>query len=342
MIWLVPAFFILGWFGCGYVGAAHSYAYFTLEYARINSRKERIANVLFGLFLFVVGPFSIFGLLVERRDHGFCWDWWRAPDLVGKQNLPSHLNIPGYASYNISKPKPKLKSAHQTTPIIGYRVWNIDRETCTLTSMAYSADWPHRKPLERGTGEKAKGIHAAKDKSAIQTLWSVYSSKVAGTVSMWGEVTECERGYLAEFAYPKELWMPEDTDPVLVMQLEENYGVPVLLKKELQPTLAGRESFAAALSGIRTSAVLGAPYSSSPLSSPFSLHANPVFTATASALRPMSSYFQYVHFNYDDLSPTPETHKLGADDAKILPTTDPITDFSRLLGGADASLPDQP
>jgi hypothetical protein len=55
-------------------------------------------------------------------------------------------------------------------------------------------------------------------------------SLVVGTVSLWGEVLECERGWRASFAYPSRLFMPRDSTGV-----EEraagllDYGVPVEL-----------------------------------------------------------------------------------------------------------------
>lgn len=108
--------------------------------------------------------------------------------------------------------------------------------------------WPFRKKLiRRADKDFNMGIHAVKDyKALIQNtnfhdfidpfpsagLWSDYKADVAGEVYLWGEVKECPYGYLAEFAYPKKLWMPENTDPVVVMQLEENYGVPIELNPD--------------------------------------------------------------------------------------------------------------
>lgn len=146
---------------------------------------------------------------------------------------------------------PKFKS---TEPVVGYRVWKLNRETFELTSCFKNTTWPFREKMTRGKDDLSMGIHAVKNERKIydtnyigptvydpaglfasEGLWSDYKADVAGEVFMWGEVKDCPDGYLAEFAYPKSLWMPESTDPVTIMQLEQNYGVPVTLRSELGP-----------------------------------------------------------------------------------------------------------
>jgi len=170
------------------------------------------------------------------------------------------LTMSGYQTYTfryqpvypVSTPaidKSELPRFESTEPVVGYRVWKLDRQNCQLTSCVYQTRWPFRQKMTRGVEKLNVGIHAAKTELAIhqgvrrstydifppEGLWSDYKADVAGEISMWGEVKECQYGYLSEFAYPKTLWMPESTDPVIVMQLEENYGVPVSLKPELGP-----------------------------------------------------------------------------------------------------------
>lgn len=127
----------------------------------------------------------------------------------------------------LMKPKTPMTS---TELIIGYRVWGYDNGK--LRSANRSWDWPFRKPLVKDKIENL-GIHAIKNGANVPQLFSSYNARVAGEVYLWGVVDECTEGYLAEFAYPKELWMPEDTDPMLIMELEENYGVPVKLRSDL-------------------------------------------------------------------------------------------------------------
>lgn len=156
------------------------------------------------------------------------------------------------------EPKPFEQTAIEKSrePIVGYRVWKLKvldakidltptvynpagmdisiggRRTATLTSANQETEWPFRKALERDE-IRNMGIHAVKDGSYVEHLWHSYSADVAGSVYLWGEVKEHTQGYLAEFAYPKELWMPEATDPLLIMELEENYGITVKLRADL-------------------------------------------------------------------------------------------------------------
>jgi hypothetical protein len=52
-------------------------------------------------------------------------------------------------------------------------------------------------------------------------------SIVVGTVSLWGEVIECERGWRAEYAYPSRLFMPRASSlPERAIGLGD-YGVRV-------------------------------------------------------------------------------------------------------------------
>jgi hypothetical protein len=152
--------------------------------------------------------------------------------------------------HGLDKPdESKLPRVSSKEPIVGYRVWKLNKEIPALMSCYKEMAWPHRQKLVRSDDKDLNmGIHAAKHyKSLIQEtnldplrmpmfdsvgLWSDYKAHVAGEVYLWGEVKECPHGWLAEFAYPKKLWMPENTDPVVVMQLEENYGVPVELNPD--------------------------------------------------------------------------------------------------------------
>jgi hypothetical protein len=159
-------------------------------------------------------------------------------------------NLYGPGLYDELKQKPSGPAEKSTDLIVGYRIWHY--KDGYLTS-AYKTDvkWPHRKQLTRDVYNN-EGIHAVKDyKKCIPLLKyycigdepSVYNPMgslktgiigVAGAVYMWGEVKEHEIGYLSEFAYPKELYVGDDFDPISAMQLEENYGVSVQLREELR------------------------------------------------------------------------------------------------------------
>lgn len=170
--------------------------------------------------------------------------------------IVSGQSIPSWASYyGIGLPTAKeLPKSTSTDPIFGYRVWRLDRETGLLKSANRTKyTWPKRCKLARDPLENM-GIHAVKHVSRLITgaasnpfdpvgsLWDEYTADVAGEVWLWGEVKECSLGYLAEFAYPKQLWVPEETDPTLVMMLEENYGVPVTMRSEFKKHAEGPQT----------------------------------------------------------------------------------------------------
>lgn len=162
-----------------------------------------------------------------------------------KTALASKIQFFTYPKYSFMtwgaelEPLKPIETIQSTTPIVGYRVWNLDRKDCKLVSCVKKYPWPLRRRLCRDLFDNA-GIHAVKNTYRLvgsdslyasafgssEGLWREYDAEVAGSIYMWGEVKECSEGYLAEFAYPKQLWMPEDTDPTIILQLEENYGVP--------------------------------------------------------------------------------------------------------------------
>lgn len=156
------------------------------------------------------------------------------------------MAVPGAAP--VPAPPKELPTVKSTEPIVGYRVWNLNRKNMRLVSCWKKYEWPLRKRLERDDFD-TMGIHAVKDTKRIvgsdpnvwegvpgQGLWQEYSAEVAGSIWMWGEVKESADGCLAQYAYPKQLWMPEETDPCVILELEENYGVPVEMRPELKKT----------------------------------------------------------------------------------------------------------
>lgn len=173
--------------------------------------------------------------------------------------------IASWTSYNwlttssdLRKEPKTIERSTSQEPIVGYRVWKL--KDGLLQSSVMPDLWPARQRMTRDvkndltdnpvTGitplDKSLGIHAANTEQAIfecvnsesyvfmqNGLWGAYKAAVAGEVYLWGEVKECQHGWLAEFAYPKRLWLPESTDVLTLMQLEQNYGVPVETRPDL-------------------------------------------------------------------------------------------------------------
>jgi hypothetical protein len=51
------------------------------------------------------------------------------------------------------------------------------------------------------------GVWAFRTLEEFQKMAASYEVAVVGQVYLWGRILECENGYRAQFAYPKELWL---------------------------------------------------------------------------------------------------------------------------------------
>lgn len=58
------------------------------------------------------------------------------------------------------------------------------------------------------------GIHAFKTKQQIEEYIDFMMNVVIGEVYLWGKIVEHERGYRAEFAYPKRIYGPKIFDEI--------------------------------------------------------------------------------------------------------------------------------
>lgn len=139
-------------------------------------------------------------------------------------------------------------------PLRAWRVWEVEDVDGTprLRSLYRNCFWPVGAPLTarceaqrlrlwRGSRHAAPtaactcGIHAVPfeflQRLAHQDrLLPPGRSIVVGTVSLWGEVVECERGWRAELAYPSHLFMPRACSaPKERAAGLGDYGVPVEL-----------------------------------------------------------------------------------------------------------------
>ena len=153
-------------------------------------------------------------------------------------------------------------------PVVGWRSWLVVREgeDFWLRSVVYDALWVPRKaliarclhrrlvPWRKRTEhvpparECECGVYAARtpdgalpyiDRGGWGDAQGVH--RVIGTVSLWGRVVECERGWRASRAYPKAIYVPATRAPfwlgvenadVIALALTD-YDVPVeLLDRE--------------------------------------------------------------------------------------------------------------
>lgn len=132
-------------------------------------------------------------------------------------------------------------------PLVGWRYWYVDRGRLrSLNGLAYTP-WPERQPLgaecralaghrRRAPADGCRcGIYAASDLETLRRLVhpGLAGPLAVGEVSLWGRVVPGERGYRAQSAYPRRVWLVREslmagTDPEGECRaLEEAYGVPV-------------------------------------------------------------------------------------------------------------------
>src|SRR5437899_1415319 len=124
--------------------------------------------------------------------------------------------------------------------IVGWRGWTLGDDGY-LRSLSYNHfAWPKREaadcnitPYQESNCqiEHTGGIHAYKLRESF--LADRWTCNVVGEVWLWGQVIEHEHGWRAQYAYPKSFQVRPGFDPVKVMQLEEDYGVPVTFAEDL-------------------------------------------------------------------------------------------------------------
>lgn len=140
------------------------------------------------------------------------------------------------ATVEARKVKPKIVIPDLTTCIIGWRGWRVTTSgnEYRLQGLGRDAVWEPKKPVKAECRkdvlrtpfifgdpfvERPKphdcpdkdcscGVWAFRDLNEFKKMGESYSSTaVVGQVYLWGRVLECENGYRAQFAVPKELWI---------------------------------------------------------------------------------------------------------------------------------------
>jgi len=120
-------------------------------------------------------------------------------------------------------------------PIVGWRGWRLHGDM--LMGMHFPVIWEPEKPLIADSsycginheipGENCMcGIHATKDREGLRLNYLMGLPDIYGTVSLWGRVAIHSRGYRAEFAYPKELWVSDER----LIKVLGWYNVPIIME----------------------------------------------------------------------------------------------------------------
>jgi hypothetical protein len=83
------------------------------------------------------------------------------------------------------------------------------------------------------------GLYAASDESLCKDYLNGFNhvsyarqKLIYGTVSIWGEVIEHERGYRAQFMYPSKLFIPNVLGLTIARNLSDSYGCEVEVVKD--------------------------------------------------------------------------------------------------------------
>lgn len=158
-------------------------------------------------------------------------------------------------------------------PIEGWRVWKIlivpspHEGLPILRSVVLDTAWTPRREVAAehsfDLGAKCQGlvksscscgVYAFKGpEEAFRYLLGVRDRLLGmavdtalGTVSLWGKVVECERGYRAQYAYPRHIYLPA-TAYHRIADVRSAFGVPVgvhaSLRKEGISTAESREKY---------------------------------------------------------------------------------------------------
>jgi hypothetical protein len=144
-------------------------------------------------------------------------------------------------------------------PVIGWRYWRLDRDRTRLASLTGRAEvWPvgrafnavcrharrdHDDVRYRIVGGYKRSRHGAPEEGCTCGVYAARDLKtlrskmlfglglmVVGEVSMWGKIIAGTRGYRAEYAYPKRLYVVQrtvDWDQSGTVNALSVYGVPV-------------------------------------------------------------------------------------------------------------------
>ena len=132
-------------------------------------------------------------------------------------------------------------SDFRSESIVGLRGWRVVLVECKplLCSLTLPFFWMGHEAAKFRELEPDdifqcdnRGFHAVKTIDDAVKVFKSYRCSMMGEVWLWGRVDEYEYGYMAEFAYPKTLWPAGTMDPLVVMELEEYYGISADWKSE--------------------------------------------------------------------------------------------------------------
>jgi hypothetical protein len=152
------------------------------------------------------------------------------------------------------QPDPGLKGLPDLVePVVGWRAWKVrtlllgSNSRPTLSSIILDTTWAPRRKITAehnfDLGEKCSGllepecscgVYAFKNRADAFTylvrvrdrLVGMSVDVAIGTVSLWGRVVECEKGFKGQFAYPHHIYVPASVSR-FVPTVSSAFGVAV-------------------------------------------------------------------------------------------------------------------
>jgi len=138
------------------------------------------------------------------------------------------------------EPKPLEFEPLEVGEIVAYRAWLLTFDGLLTSVHIKHALWKPGHPMQGKINDvfiygEGGGVHAAKDVEAVREYigdvqtydmaTDSYRTLVIGTVVLWGEVIEHERGYRAEYAQIASLDEITGDNPEALRRLRETYGL---------------------------------------------------------------------------------------------------------------------
>jgi hypothetical protein len=116
--------------------------------------------------------------------------------------------------------------------VVAYRCWFIKEDGLLYSDVMRNVCWKPGEVLQAGDGdlELRRGIHAFKSPILACQFAGTVEGYVTGTVDLWGEVYEHDRGYRAQFAAVRSI---DDSPYYDAKALRKLYGLNKRKKKGL-------------------------------------------------------------------------------------------------------------
>jgi hypothetical protein len=174
----------------------------------------------------------------------------RAKHLLGRFNSRMSSRL----THQLVQPDPGLEGLPDLVePVVGWRAWKVrtplsgSNSRPTMSSIILDTTWAPRRKITAehsfDLGAKCSGlleldcscgVYAFKNLADAFTYWVRVRDRLVGmsvevalgTVSLWGRVVECERGFKGQFAYPRHVYLPASVSRFVPM-FSSAFGIAV-------------------------------------------------------------------------------------------------------------------